>query len=241
MAVVVVQARMGSTRLPGKVLRPLGGRPVLSWVARAARASGTADPLVVATSLRDGDDAVAAWAAAEGLPCVRGDETDVLSRFLLALAGVPDDATVVRLTADCPLLDPSVIAMAVSAFEAGDVDYLSTVTPRSLPTGLDVEVTTAGALRELDALAEGYDRVHVTSLLYREPGRYRVAGLVFDPPADDLRVTLDTPDDAVLLDALVAELGDRPPAWREIVGLLRARPDLAALNAHVEKKALAEG
>jgi spore coat polysaccharide biosynthesis protein SpsF len=134
--------------------------------------------------------------------------------------------------------------MAVGAFEAGDVDYLSTVTPRSLPTGLDVEVVSADALRLAGREAAGADRAHVTSWLYTQPGRCRVAGLVFAPKADDLRVTLDTPEDADLLDGLVPLLpgvDTRPPRWDEVVVALRAHPDLAARNAHIEKKPLAAG
>lgn len=245
MAVVVVQARMGSTRLPGKVLRPLGpaGRPVLGWVVRAGRLSGVADPLVVATSTARADDALAAWCHDHHVACVRGDEADVLGRFCCVLdhVGADDKATVVRLTADCPLLDPNVIAMAVAAFDCGDVDYLSTVTPRSLPTGLDVEVTTAGMVRWAGREARGADRSHVTSWLYREPGRCRVAGLAFFPDSSDLRVTLDTPQDASLLDELVRVLGDRPPTYHEVVSVLRAAPGLVALNAGVRRKGLDEG
>lgn len=253
MAVIVIQARMGSQRLPGKVLRPLGDqqRPVLAWAVRAARLSGVNAKLVLATTRGQRDDAIAAWCADQhqagddDIVCIRGDEHDVLGRFVLALdsLGVPDPVTVVRLTADCPLLDPTVIRMCVRAFEAsgGELDYLSTVTPRSLPVGLDVEVTTAALLRRLDGVAEGFDRVHVTSRLYREAGWCRVGGVTFSPAAHDLRVTLDTPEDAAVIEGIVAELGDRPPGWREVVDLLRRRPDLAALNASVPTKPLAAG
>lgn len=239
MATVVVQARMGSTRLPGKVLRPLGGRPVLGWVVRAATAAGVGR-VIVATSTAPADDAIAALGAELGIDVVRGPEDDVLARFLQALAGLADDEVVVRLTGDCPLLDPTLVRMAVAAFEAGDAEYLSTVVERTLPRGEDIEVTRAGTLRALDAGARGHDRVHVTSALYGDPTR-RIAGLVFRPAAADLRITLDTPEDADLLDGVVARLGDRPPAWREVVALLRAEPELAGRNAGVRHKELDEG
>jgi spore coat polysaccharide biosynthesis protein SpsF len=240
--VAVVQARMGSNRLPGKVLRPLHGRPVLSWVIRAARESGVCDEVVVATSTDSGDDPVVKACANLGVPCVRGSEDDVLSRFLLALDSYPAQA-VVRLTADCPLLDPEVIRQAVGAFhvEGMALDYVSTVLVRCLPRGLDVEVASVDALRELSAYAKGADRVHVTSGLYSDPDRYLVGGLTFLPRADDLRITLDTEQDAKLLDALVAHVGDRTVPWRRLVRLLRTRPDLVALNADVRQKELHEG
>jgi spore coat polysaccharide biosynthesis protein SpsF len=237
----VVQARAGSSRLPGKVLRPLAGTPVLGWVVRAARAAAGVDEVVVATSVDPGDDAVADLAQSLGVPVVRGSEDDVLSRFLLAVDEHPCDA-VVRLTADCPLLDPALIGQVVALWRAApEHDYVATTLVRTLPRGLDVELATAGALRRVSATAAGHHRVHVTSGLYADPAGYRLTGVVVSPAADDLRVTLDTADDAALLEAVAAELGDRPPAWRDVVALLRERADLVSINAGVRQKRLEEG
>lgn len=237
----VIQARTGSTRLPGKVLADLGGHPVLEWVVRAARAATRIDEVIVATSTVAGDDAVAELADSLGVPVVRGSEDDVLARFIAALDAHPADA-VVRLTADCPLLDPTLIDAVAGAWAAAPShDYVSTVLVRSLPRGLDVELVTAQALRAVDRMATGHDRVHVTSGVYADPTAYRLLGLCVTPAADDLRVTLDTPEDLVLLRALVAELPDAPPAWREVVAALRARPDLVAINAAVQQKPLEAG
>ena len=237
----VIQARAGSTRLPGKVLEDLGGRPVLEWVVRAARAATQIDTVIVATSTQAGDDVVADLADSLGVAVVRGSEDDVLSRFVAALEAHPADA-IVRLTADCPLLDPTLIDAVAGAWAAAPVhDYVSTVLVRCLPRGLDVELVTARALRALDRVAFGHDRVHVTSRLYAEPSPYRLLGLCVTPLANDLRVTLDTKEDLVLLRALVAELPDRPPAWNDVVAILRARPDLVAINSAVEQKPLAAG
>src|SRR5450631_2640157 len=165
----VIQARTGSTRLPGKVLEDLGGRPVLEWVVRAAQAASQIDTVVVATSTLTGDDVVVDLAGSLGVPVVRGSEDDVLSRFVAALDAYPADA-VVRLTADCTLLDPSLIDAVAGAWAAAPGhDYVSTVLVRSLPRGLDVELVTARALRAVDRVAVGHDRVHVTSLLYSQP------------------------------------------------------------------------
>lgn len=236
--VAVIQARTGSTRLPGKVLLPLAGRPVLDWVVRAARAAHGLDEVVVATSEAPGDDAVASLAESLGVRVVRGSELDVLSRFVLAREVTSADA-VVRLTADCPLLDPALISAVVGAWRADpDLDYVATTLVRTLPRGLDVELASASALAGADRLARDHHRVHVTSSLYAEPGRYRTLGLVVSPDAHDLRVTLDTAQDAHLLGAIVAETGDAPVAWRDLVALLRSRPDLVALNADVRQKSL---
>lgn len=238
----VVQARSGSTRLPGKVLRSLGGRPVLSWVLRAAREAACFEGLVVATTSLPEDDAVARLAEEAGAGVVRGPVDDVLDRYLLALDAHPADA-VVRLTADCPLLDPALLRTVVAAWRAAPdaADYVATTLHRTLPRGLDVELLTAEALRRAGREARAHDRVHVTSYVWGHPELFRLSGIVVAPAAADLRITLDTPEDAALLDGLVAAVGDRPPAWRELVGLLRARPDLVALNAAVQQKALEAG
>jgi spore coat polysaccharide biosynthesis protein SpsF len=237
----VIQARTGSTRLPGKVLEDLGGRPVLEWVVRAAQAATQIDTVIVATSTLAGDDVVADLAGSLGVPVIRGSEDDVLSRFVAALDAHPADA-VVRLTADCPLLDPTLIDAVAGAWAASPGhDYVSTILVRCLPRGMDVELVTASALRAVDRIAVDHDRVHVTSLLYAGPAAYRLLGVCVTPPANDLRVTLDTEEDLALLRALVTELPDKPPAWSDVVAILRARPDLVAINSAVQQKPLAAG
>jgi len=237
----VIQPRVGSTRFPGKVLEDLGGRPVLEWVVRAARSAAQIDTIVVATSTKAADDDVAELAENLGVAVVRGSEDDVLSRFVAALDAHPADA-IVRLTADCPLLDPTLIDAVAGAWVASPThDYVSTVLVRCLPRGMDVELVTAGALRAVDRTAVGHDRIHVTSGLYAQPSAYRLLGLCVTPPANDLRVTLDTREDLALLRALVAELSDAPPSWRDVVAVLRARPELVAINAGVRQKPIEAG
>lgn len=236
----IVQARMGSTRLPGKVLRRLAGRTVLDRVVRAARDSGVLDDLVVATTTEAADDAVVAECARIGVACHRGPVDDVLTRFL----GVPqlDGAdTVLRFTADCPLLDPELVALAAKVFAAAPyVDYLSTSVARTLPRGLDVEVVRADVLRAVDALAAGHHRTHVTSYVYAHPQDFTVLGLTLQPDLSHLRLTLDTPDDWRLIEAVIAEFGDVHVPVRVLTDWLAHRPDVARLNAHVEQKALVQ-
>ncbi len=240
LVVAVVQARMGSSRLPGKVLRPLQGLPTLGWVCRAAESCATIDRVVVATTHASEDDEIVSWCVSNRMRFVRGSVDDVLSRFLLVADEYQPDA-IVRLTADCPLLDPGLIDAVVRLWRANPVDYVSTVFPRSLPRGLDVELVRTSVLREIDALAEGADRSHVTSYVYTHPDRFELDGMTVSPSADDLRVTLDTPEDALLLDRLTEVLGDRPPKWTEVVAALRADPDLVRINADVQQKSLNEG
>ncbi|PXY34956.1 spore coat protein [Prauserella sp. PE36] len=235
---VVIQARASSTRLPGKVLRSLGGRSVLGWVVRAASATPGVDTVVVATSDAPDDDSVADEAARCGAEVVRGPLDDVLARFLLACERYPADA-VVRLTADCPLHDPALIAQLVALWRAQpELDYVSNVLVRTLPRGFDAELVRVPVLTEQAEEPKGPHREHVTSGVHGRPERYACAGIVVSPPAGDLRVTLDTEQDWTVLEGVVAELGDRVPAWREVVDVLRRRPDLVAVNADVEQKAV---
>ncbi|MEV4411160.1 glycosyltransferase family protein [Catellatospora sp. NPDC049609] len=237
----VIQARMGSTRLPGKVLRPLAGNTVLGRVVRAARESGAVDELVVATTIEDADDAVVAECARLGVDWHRGPVDDVLSRFLGALDAHPADA-VMRFTADCPLLDPEIVALGGRVFRAvPGLDYLSTSLTRMLPRGLDVEVIRADTLRSLGTLATEHHRVHVTSYAYTHPDRFRVIGLTLPPDRADLRLTLDTPEDWRLVEAVVAQFGDSSVPLAKLAEWLSAHPEVVAYNAHVEQKALERG
>lgn len=238
----IVQARMGSSRLPGKVLRRLGGRTVLDRVVRAARDSGVLDDLVVATTVEPDDDAVAAECAAIGVDVHRGPVDDVLTRFLGVLDGCEQESdAVLRFTADCPLLDPELIMLATDVFAATPgLDYLSTSIARTLPRGLDVEIVRTEVLRQIDKLATDHHRTHVTSYVYSHPYDYNVLGLTLQPDLSHLRLTLDTEDDWRLIEAVVAHFGDRPVPVRTLAEWLTGRPELAELNAHVRQKELAQ-
>lgn len=234
----VIQARLSSTRLPGKVLRPLGGRSVLSWVIRAAARTHNIDSVIVATSSATEDDPLAEEALRCGALVIRGPLDDVLERYLLAVREHPCDA-VVRLTADCPLHDPSLIAQVVGTWRADPgLDYVSNILVRRYPRGFDTELVRTEVLAEQDRVPTGAHREHVTSNIYTHPEAYRLAGVAPAVDNSDLRVTLDTAEDFQLLSAVVAELGDEVLRWDDVVGLLRSRPDLVALNASVAQKAL---
>lgn len=236
----IVQARMGSTRLPGKVLRRLGGQSVLHRVVRAAGDSGAVDDLVVATTTDAADDAVVAECRTIGVDCHRGPADDVLARFCAVLDTRVSDA-VLRFTADCPLLDPHIVALAADVFAAvPGVDYLSTSIARTLPRGLDVEVVRPSVLRTVDGLATGHHRTHVTSYIYSNPTLFQVLGLTLMPDLSGLRLTLDTEDDWRLITAIVDHFGDAPTSLRAVAGWLADQPHLPLLNAHVRQKELSQ-
>ena len=238
-AVAIVQARMGSARLPGKILADLAGEPMLARVvARVGRAAGLAE-VIVATTDEPADDAVATLAALRGWRCVRGSRDDVLSRYIKAAETTIADAFV-RITADCPLADPAVIDAHLAAFAAPPaVDYASnTLPPRSFPRGLDVEVIGSEALhaagRDDDAPAS---REHVTPFIYRHPERFRLRPVRH---ADDLsayRVTVDTSEDLALVREIYRHFGGRDDfSWLDAVAVLRARPEWVELNRHVAQR-----
>lgn len=207
-SVAIVQARMGSSRLPGKVLKPLGRRAVLDHVVTRVRAAERINEIVVATSDLPGDDAIADHCAARGWTCVRGSETDVLSRYAKA-ARATDADIVVRVTSDCPLFSPRILDDMLAAFDPSSMDYMSTNWPeRSFPVGLDCEMMRADALLGIaDTATDPYDREHVTAHFYRNPDRFRLAGHQCRAPLADLRITLDTSED---YDRLVALLDAHP-------------------------------
>lgn len=216
-SVAVVQARLGSTRLPGKVLMPLAGRPVLDHVVTRVAAAQRIDEVVVATSVLPGDDEIADHCKARGWACVRGSESDVLSRYALAVREF-DAEVVARVTSDCPLFSPRILDDMLAAFDPDSMDYMSTNWPeRSFPVGLDCEVVRGDALLAIaETATDAYDREHVTAHFYRNPDRFRLAGHRCAKPLAHLRITLDTPED-----------------YQRLVALLERHPELADPTADV--------
>ncbi|MFO0678075.1 MAG: glycosyltransferase family protein [Polyangiaceae bacterium] len=240
--VVVVQARLASSRLPAKILLDLGGTTALERCLRRARKFAHVDEVVVATSDLPGDDVVAAVARRLGSRVVRGSETDVLSRFAKAAEECDADA-VVRCTSDCPLLDPTLSSKVVEAFvkTPGAVDYAANVLERRLPRGLDTEILSREALLRAhrDATDPG-EREHVTQHVVRRPESFRCVSVTEDSLADhsSMRWTLDTLDDYRLLATLFDRLGPAADdaSMSDVLALFRSDSSLAVLNAHVAQK-----
>jgi spore coat polysaccharide biosynthesis protein SpsF len=240
MVAAIVQARMGSTRLPGKVLRALGRRTALGQLVHRLRACHLIDRVVIATTDRDADDAIAAEAARLAIDCFRGSEEDVLSRYAGAAAASRADA-IVRITADCPLIDPEVVDAVIDRLQAAGCEYASNTIRRTFPRGLDAEAFTRPALERLDALATGPGpgREHVTWLVHHRPGVFTCSSVEDTADNSDLRWTVDTEDDWRLVERLYRELAldERLVPYRGILAHVRANPGLARINAHVDQKA----
>jgi len=223
----IVQARMSSSRLPGKVLEDLGGQPALVRVLDRLGKAHELDEVVVATSVDPSDDPIVELVASRGIAVERGSLADVLERYRSAAVAHPS-AAVARITADCPLIDPEIVDAVVARWREGAADYVSnTLEPRTFPKGLDVEVmTTAVLMTAAQEATDPYDREHVTPFIRSRPERFAQDAVYHDPPYGDVRVTLDTPDDLVILRGVYESVGPAP-SLPELLAALDAQPDEA--------------
>jgi spore coat polysaccharide biosynthesis protein SpsF len=233
--VIVVQARTTSTRLPGKVLMDLAGRPMLAQQLLRLKRCRLADEIVVATTTNATDDRVVALARAAGVRWFRGSERDVLERYVGAVRDARADV-VVRVTADCPLIDSDVSDRVIDALSGGSMpsDYASNVTPRTYPQGLDTEALFADTLERVHRMARSESaREHVTTFIYREhPDLFLVQSVTDQEDNSDLRWTVDEAADLELVRRLYDALGvgERAVGYRELLAYARAHPELSALN-----------
>lgn len=238
----VIQARLGSTRLPGKVLKDLAGRPMIERQLARLRRCQLIDEIVLATSLSSSDDDLDRWARSQGLRCIRGSEADVLSRYVLAARASNADI-VVRVTADCPLIDPVLTDRVIGGLleKPGAWDYASNVVERTLPRGLDVEAFFRIALERIHRMAQsGPAREHVTRyLLVEHPEKFRIRSIKERDDHSDLRWCVDTIDDFRMVERLYRDLdlANTIRPYREILSYVRTHPDIPAINSHVEQKA----
>jgi spore coat polysaccharide biosynthesis protein SpsF len=237
--VAIIQARMGSTRLPGKILMPLGSATVLEHVIARVRRAQLFDEVCVATTEHSADDRVAKLAASAGAVVARGSEQDVLGRYGLA-AQATGATAIARITSDCPLIDPGVLSAMAGVFLGGDADLVTNARVRTFPRGLDAEIFTRDALEiMLREAHEPHQREHVTPFLYEHPQRFSIVDHRNAVDASQFRLTLDTPEDYELLQRIFATAPSEQLTLDSVVTLLRSRPDLALLNAHVQQKTAA--
>ena len=214
MAVAILQARMSSTRLPGKVMKPLLGRPMIERQLERLNRCATLDQIIVATSLDASDDPLAAHLQEIGINLFRGSLSDVLDRYLAATRAYSVEGQVVRLTADCPLADPGLIDDCVRLHANLGVDYVSNGRRRTHPHGLDVEAFGLDALQAAaEEATDPYDREHVTPFIYRHFERFTSADLVQLKDESHLRWTVDTAEDFAYVEQVYAALYDGNPGF----------------------------
>jgi spore coat polysaccharide biosynthesis protein SpsF len=246
--VAIIQARMTSTRLPGKVMRELCGVPVIGWVIRRVQACPLVDQVVVATTTKATDDPLARAAEHFGASVHRGSEHNVLSRYCEAATAHQADV-VIRITADCPLYDPQLLTRMLERWRAlraaGEpLDYLSNMWGGvTWPRGLDTSIFTGAVLKTVCAKSDQpYQLEHVTPYIYQHPQEFRLRPFRCDEDLSHHRWTLDTDDDWRLIEAIYQALGDdtRLFTTAEVLALLDERPELSRLNAHVRQKTLGD-
>ncbi len=239
--VAIIQARMGSSRLPGKVLRLLGEEPILAWVVERVRLARLVDEVVVATTDDPADNPLADFCTQRGYPLFRGSQFDVLDRFVQA-ARTYRAEIVVRITADCPLIDPDIVDLTIQRLLDTGADFSANRLPppwhRTYPIGLDVEVVTMPALeRAWNEATATFEREHVLPYLYDEPGRFKVEVVDTFPDYGHLRWTVDTPADLEMLQKLVAYLPSMTGFnWQDVLANWQTHPELAAINADIHHK-----
>lgn len=237
----IIQTRMGSTRLPGKVMLELSGRPVIYHVIDRVLESKLIDLIVIATTTSEKDDSLeeAVRNYHPRAAVYRGSEEDVLDRYYQAACTFGLD-TVVRITSDCPLIEPEVSDRVIARFLSGDYDYVSNVGHRTYPRGLDTEVFSFAALerawREAGLQSE---REHVTPFIRSHPEVFRLGEVKSEADYSFHRWTLDTIEDWQFIQEVYSSLyrGSSYFSWREVLGLLALRPEISLINAHVPQKA----
>lgn len=236
----IVQARMGSTRLPGKVLKEVVGKSLIAHSLQRLKQCKNIDHIILATSTLPHDQPLLEAAKKEGVEGFAGSENDVLGRYYEA-ARKHKPQIVIRCTGDCPMFDPAITDLVISRHYEKGTDYTSNSVTRSYPRGMDTEVMNYSVLEQIarDAKAD-YEREHVTPYIYRHPELFTIQQVVaeddlYDP---DLRLCVDTPEDFELIRRIFEALYPKNPFFsvREVLELVRKNPELREINAHVEQK-----
>lgn len=235
--VAIIQARMGSTRLPGKVLKPILSRPMLDIQLERVRRCCEIKKIIIAISDKAADSAILELSKINSIDCFRGDETNVLKRFYEAAQFARADV-VVRLTADCPLIDPQIIDEVIRHYVANypRYDYASNVFPRTFPRGMDVEVFSFDALKQAyENASSDYEKEHVTPYIIKH---LRKGSVVRDQSEASRRLTVDTPEDFEVIRLLYTALYPHNPSFTldDILAYMDDNPSIEMINAHIEQK-----
>lgn len=238
--VIINQARMTSTRLPGKVLKEVLGKPLLEYQIERLRRIELADELVIATTTNGTDQPIVDLCEKLGVSYYRGSENDVLSRYYEAAQKYGADI-IVRVTSDCPLIDPAVIDKVIKYFldHQGQYDYVSNVLKRTYPRGMDTEVFSFQVLQDINASAVNLlDREHVTRYIYQNPQKYRLGNVRDEEDHSDLRWTVDTQEDFEFIKMILEVIYSSKHmfSFYDCLMLLQQNPELLDINRHVEQK-----
>lgn len=236
---IIIQARMGSTRLPGKILLPIRGRPMLSYLLERVRNVKSKHSILIATTNLSNDDVIETFCREENVSIFRGSEEDVLSRYYQACCSFPTHL-IVRITSDCPLIDPQLIDQAIDLmYKSPTLDYVSNTQLRTFPRGMDVEIFTFEALKiAFQEAQSAYDREHVTPYLYKHPEFFNLANFVHIPDVSHYRLTVDTHEDFTLISKIFEHLYPVKKHFTllDVLQVLKDHPEWEKINAHVQQK-----
>ncbi|MBD2327196.1 glycosyltransferase family protein [Alkalinema sp. FACHB-956] len=241
--VIIVQARMTSTRLPGKVLKTVLGKPLLEYQLERLQRVSLADQIVIATTVNETDQPIVDLCDRLSIPTYRGSEEDVLARYYEAATQFAAEV-IVRVTSDCPLIDPELIDRVIAIYQqnAPNLDYIVT-DEVSYPRGMDVEVFSMRVLEgTYKEATHPTHREHVTPFIYQQPSRYHIYTVIQDCLLAPYRLTVDTSEDFELIRCILEHLYSAKPQFNlhSIIDLLQQKPELVAINAHVRQKPLME-
>ncbi|MBA3722722.1 MAG: glycosyltransferase family protein [Parachlamydiaceae bacterium] len=237
---IYVQARMGSTRLPGKVMMPVLNKPLLGHLIERLWRVKEADAFAILTTNKPEDDEIVSFCKKEGIPCYRGSENDVLDRYhSLAVSRRPD--AIVRITGDCPLIDPDIVDLVIRTYrdDKGKYDYVSNTLELTFPRGLDTEIFSYKALeRAFRESKDPYEREHVTAFFYRHPELFKLKNVPSMELLSNFRWTVDTQEDYELVRLIIEHLSPIKPDFRllDILQLFKQHPEWNLINAHIKQK-----
>ena len=233
--VAVVQARMGSTRLPNKVMKPIAGVPMIELLLERLAMAKRVDQIVLATSIDERNLPLVEHVQSLGYVCVRGSENDVLQRYLDAATEVNADV-LVRITGDCPLVDPVLVDQAIDEFLSQSVEYHSNTSPATFPDGLDIEVFTIGALKRAALESQDpFDHEHVTPYL-RKPGLFKTSAMLNGEDLSGLRWTVDEPVDFEVICHVFQHFAPNVHfSWKQVLDLQTTQPALFAANHSIQR------
>ncbi|WP_446935851.1 cytidylyltransferase domain-containing protein [Lysinibacillus fusiformis] len=238
--VAIIQARMGSTRLPGKILKKVNDRPLLSYQLERLQQSNYINDLVIATTLNEKDDLIVEFCKKNNILWFRGSEKDVLARYYETAKTFKADA-IVRITSDCPIIDVQVVDKTIQYFVDNNYEYVSNTVDRTYPRGLDTEAFTFEALEKAykEAVMER-DREHVTAYFYTNPDVFKISSVRNETDYSKYRWTVDTEEDFQLIKNIIEKLYNDNPnfTFHDTVKLMEANPDWFYINAHIEQKKL---
>jgi spore coat polysaccharide biosynthesis protein SpsF len=238
----IIQARMGSTRLPRKVLKEVLGKSLLEYQIERVKRAKMIDEIIIATTIKEEDNPIVKLCEKLSIPYYRGSEDDVLSRYFEAAKEYKVDV-IVRLTSDCPVIDSEVIDKAIRVFLTGEHDYVSNSIERTYPRGMDTEVFSYQGLEEIHQKAtKPHEREHVTPYFYQHSEKFNLKNVFHSEDLSKYRLTVDTKEDLELIQCIIQDLYPNKHNFtlKDIKKSLEANPDLLFINSHVEQKKLNE-